>query len=67
MTSQKSLRASLHMSHGNSIIALTEQEQAYGEQALKYHRGVIKALVVLYQKVINSASCGKWPLRAVDN
>ena len=49
MTSQKSLRASLHMSHGNSIIALTEQEQAYGELALKYHRGVIKALVVLYQ------------------
>ena len=48
MTSQKSLRASLHMSHGNSIIALTEQEQAHGEQALKYH-GVIKALVVLYQ------------------
>ena len=66
MTSQKSLRASLHMSHGNSIIALTEQEQAYREQVLKYH-GVIKALVVLYQKVINSASCGKWPLRAVDN
>ena len=55
------------MSHGNSIIALTEQEQAYGEQALKCHRGVIKALVVLYQKAINSANCGKWPLRAVDN
>ena len=40
---------------------------AYGEPQLKYHREVIKALVVLYQKVINSASCGKWPLRAVDN
>ena len=55
------------MSHGNSIIALTEQEQAYGEHSNTTHRGVIKALVVLYQKVINSASCGKWPLRAVDN
>ena len=67
MTSQKSLRASLHMSHGNSIIALTEQEQAYRDRE---HSNTTEGLLRLswsFTKVINSASCGKWPLRAVDN
>ena len=64
MTSQKSLRASLHMSHGNSIIALTEQEQAYREHSNA--TGLLR-LSWSFTRVINSASCGKWPLRAVDN